>query len=154
QLARDTGFCQRKRQLSGSAFAQALVFSLLEKPASSLQDFADFAAEHLDVHVSHNAFEQRFSDRAPAFLAALFADAFHRCLSARPALLPLLRRFRGVYLRDASIVSLPRCLAHLFPGRNGRDGLPSAALKLVLEMEVCTGQFTELEVLPGLDNEK
>jgi hypothetical protein len=154
QLAKDTGFCQRKRQLSGSVFAQTLVFALLEKPASSLQDFADFAADHLHVHVSHNAFEQRFNDKAPDFLAALFADAFQRCLSAQPALLPLLRRFNGVFLRDASSISLPDCLAHLFPGRKGNGGKPSAALKLVLEMEVATGQFTEAEILPGLDNEK
>lgn len=149
QLAKETGFCQRKRPLCGSVFAKALVFSTLEKPDSSLQDLADFAAEHLNVHVSHNAFEQRFSDQAPTFLASLFAEAFQRCLSARPALLPLLRRFNGVYLRDASCVSLPACLAPLFPGRKGNDGKPSAALKLVLELEVSTGQFTEAEVLPG-----
>ena len=29
-----------------------------------------------------------------------------------------------------------------------------AALKLVLEMEVTTGQLTEADELPGLDNEK
>src|SRR5216684_3955530 len=106
-LAKDTGFCQRKRQLCGSAFAKALVFATLEKPAPSLQDFADFAAEHLKVHVSHNAFEQRFNETAPDFLAALFADALQRCFTARTALLPLLRRFQGVYLRDASCISLP-----------------------------------------------
>src|SRR5947209_20398761 len=60
QLAHDTGFCQRKRQLTGSTFAQTLVFTLLHQPHPSLQDFADFAAEHLHVHVSHNAFDQRF----------------------------------------------------------------------------------------------
>jgi hypothetical protein len=154
QLAKDTGFCQRRRQLSGSVFARTLVFSTLDKPAPSLQDFADFASEHLHIDVSHNAFEQRFSDKAPDFLAALFADAFNRCLSAQPALLPLLRRFNGVFLRDASSIRLPDGLAHLFPGRKGKGGKPAAALKLVLEMEVSTGQFTEAEVLPGLDNEK
>lgn len=154
QTAKDTGFCQRRRQLSGSVFAKALVFSVLEKPAASLQDFADFAAEHLQVHVSHNAFDQRFNDKAVDFLASLFADAFQRCLSAQPALLPLLRRFNGVFLRDGSLISLPNCLAELFPGRKARDGKPSASLKLVLEMEVSTGQFTEAEILPGLDNEK
>jgi hypothetical protein len=34
RLAKDTGFCQRKRQLSGSVFAKTLVFSLLHKPAA------------------------------------------------------------------------------------------------------------------------
>lgn len=154
RLAKDTDFCQRKRKLSGSVFAKALVFSTLEKPDSSLQDFADFASQHLHVHVSHNAFEQRFNDKAVNFLAGLFAEAFHRCFSARPALLPLLRRFNGVFLRDGSLIRLPDCLAELFPGRKGKGGKPTASLKLILEMELTTGQFTEAEVLPGLHNEK
>jgi Transposase DDE domain len=154
RLAQDTGFCRRKRQLTGSVCAKTLVFSLLQRHAPSLQDFADFASEHLDVHVSHNAFEQRFNDKAPDFFASLFADALHRCFTARADLLPLLRRFHGVYLRDASVIRLPAALAQLFPGRKGKGGKPAAALKLVLEMEVCTGQFTEAEVIAGLDNEK
>jgi Transposase DDE domain len=153
-LAKDTGFCQRQRQLTGSVFAKTLVFSLLQNPTSSLQDFADFASEHLHVHVSHNAFEQRFTEPAHAFLAALFAAALNHCFAASAALLPLLRRFTGVFLRDASVVSLPAALADLFPGRTGRDGKPAAALKLVVEMELCTGQFTEIEILPGLSNDK
>src|SRR5262245_21323049 len=134
RLAAQTGFCRRRRQLTGSAFAKAVVFSLLENPASSLQDLADFASEHLGVDVSHNAFEQRLGPRAAGFLAALLADALGRCLRARPALLPVLRRFNGVYLRDASAVGLPAHLAGLFPGRKGKGGRPSAALKLVLEL--------------------
>lgn len=154
RLAKDTGFCQRQRQLCGSVFAKTLVFSLLERPAPSLQDFADFASEHLNVNVSHNAVAQRFNDKAVNFLASLFAAALDRCLTAQPTLLPLLRRFNGVFLRDASNIPLPCGLADLFPGRKGKGGKPTAALKLVLEMEVSTGQFTEAEILSGLDNEK
>jgi hypothetical protein len=154
QLAKDTQFCLRERLLTGPVFAKTLVFSLLEKPNSSLEDFADFAAEHLDVAVSAKAFEERFTAHAASFLCALFLDAFNRSFTTQPALLPLLRRFHGVYVRDATLIHLPDCLAELFPGRTGRDGQRSAALKLVLEMEVGTGLFTEAEILSGLDNEK
>jgi hypothetical protein len=154
RLATDTGFCQRRRKLSGPVFAQAVVFSLLEKPDSSLQDFADFAAEHQDVHASPNAFDQRFTPAAIDFFASLFAAALDRCLTARPTLLPLLRRFPGVFLRDGTVISLPDHLADLFPGRQGQTGAAKAALKLVLEMEVRTGLFTAAEVLSGLANEK
>src|SRR5436305_10757904 len=115
--ARDTGFCLRERKLSGPVFAKALVFCLLQKHAPSLEDFADFASEHLHVHVTHKAFDERFSQRSAEFLAALLGEALGRCFTARPALLPLLRQFNGVYLRDASTVSLPACLADLCPAR-------------------------------------
>src|SRR5262245_15903142 len=154
RLARDTGFCLRERKLSGPVFAKALVFCLLNKHAPSLEDFADFASEHLGVHASYKAFDERFSRPASEFLAALLGEALGHCFTARPALLPVLRQFDGVYLRDASTVSLPACLADLFPARAAGDGQPTAAVKVVLEMEVTTGQFTELEVLPALDNDK
>jgi hypothetical protein len=154
-LARHNLFCRRQRQLTGPVFAQTLVFSLLAKPDSTLEDFADFAAQHLGVCVTPNAFQQRFSDAAVGFLRDLLLAAFDRSFnSVRPALLPLLRNFHGVYVRDASLVSLPDSLADLFPARAGAAGTRQAALKLVLEMEVSTGQFTEMEILPALDNEK
>jgi Transposase DDE domain len=154
RLAKDTGFCRRQRALTGPVFAKTLVFGLLAKPNSTLEDLADFAAQHLDTFVTPKAFEERFHESAACFLLQLFEESFQRCFTAHPAVLPLLRRFNGVYVRDATLVSLPACLAGLFPGRVGRDGRPSAALKLVWELEVSTGQFTDASVLPALDNEK
>jgi hypothetical protein len=154
RLARETEFCLRERQLTGPAFAKALVFCLLETHAPSLEDFADFACQHLHAHVTYKAFDERFGPRSAQFLAALLGEALAHCFTARCALLPLLRQFNGVFLRDATTVSLPACLADLFPARKGKDGSACAALKIVLEIEVETGQFTELEVMPGLDNDK
>jgi len=157
RLARDAGFCQRNRKLTGAVFAQALVFTLLEKPTATLDDFADTSADCLDTAVTPQAFDKRFTPQAASFLRDLFLDAFNYSFnSVRPALLPLLRRFSAVFLRDGTLVSLPPCLAALFPGRGGRH-CPhgeAAAVKLVLEAEVTTGQFTELSLLAGLDNEK
>jgi hypothetical protein len=156
-LARATGFCRRARKLTGPAFAQALVFTLLENPAATLDDFADTAAEALDLDVSPQAFDKRFTPAAAAFLGDLFLDAFNCSFnSLRPALLPVLRRFPAVHLRDATLVALPPCQAALFPGRGGRH-VPhgqAAAVKLVFEAEVTTGALTDVSVLAGLDNER
>jgi len=157
QLARQTGFCRRQRKLTGTVFAQTLVFSLLDNPAATLDDFADNAAEHLVTPVSAQAFDQRFTQAAACFLQELFLEAFNRSFdSARPAVLPLLRRFRGVYLRDATLVSLPASLADYFPGRGGRHAAhgQAAAVKLVLEAELTTGLLTDVSLLAGLDNDK
>src|SRR5258708_2927964 len=96
-LARQTEFCRRKRKLTGSALAKTLVFSLLENPDASLEDFADFALDHLGIDASPQAFDERFTKPAADFLLALFLEAFSRSFaSPRQALLPLLRRFDGV----------------------------------------------------------
>jgi len=177
ELAKDTGFCQRERDLTGPVFCQTLTFCLLENPDASLDDFAENASRHGTV-VTPNAFDGRFTRPAAALMLGLLLEAFRlRFASLRPALLPLLRRFEGVYLRDATSVTLPPCLAEHFPGRKGRhcaqgagpaeapgegsaeapapdQAQEPAAAKLVLEVEVSSGQFTELSLLPGTANEK
>src|SRR4051794_5318939 len=67
QLARESGFCRRARKLTGPAFAQTLVFSLLENPKSTLDDFADFADDVLHLPVSPQAIDQRFNPDAAVF---------------------------------------------------------------------------------------
>lgn len=156
-IARECGFCRRARKLTGPVFAQSLVFTLLRKPDATLDDYADTAEEHLDALASPQAFDQRFTPAACEFLQSLFLDAFNLSFSSlRPALLPLLRRFNGVYLRDATLVSLPASLAAVLPGRGGRHAPhgQAAALKLVLEAEVTAGGLTDASVLAGLDNER
>jgi Transposase DDE domain len=156
-LARQTGFCRRARKLTGPVFAQALTFSLLHNPVAALDDFADTAADVLDTTVTPQAFDKRFTHTAATFLRDLFLEAFNRSFnSLRPTLLPVLRRFTGVFLRDATLVSLPPCLATVLPGRGGLHAPhgQAAAAKLVFEAEVTTGALTEVSVLAGLDNEK
>jgi hypothetical protein len=153
-LARQTHFCRRARKLTGSVFAKTLVFCLLKNPKATLDDFADFALKNLLVNAQPQSIDERFTEAAACFLQALLAESFALCFSARAAVLPLLRRFNGVFVRDASTVRLPGCLAEVLPGRKGRGPDPAAALKLVLEMEVTTGQLTEADELPGLGNER
>src|SRR5215469_13447916 len=102
-LARDSGFCQRARKLTGPVFAQTLVFSLLHNPDATLDDYAETAEEILAVPVSAQAFDQRFTPAAADFLHNLLTAAFNRSFnSLRPALLPLLRRFPACFVRDGT----------------------------------------------------
>ncbi len=157
QLAREAGFCRRARKLTGPVFAQSLVFSFLQDPDATLDDFADTAELLLGDSVTGQAFDKRFTPAAANFLQHLFAEAFNQSFnSLRPTLLPVLRRFAGVFLRDATLVSLPAALAPFWPGRGGRQAPhgQAAAVKLVFEAEMTTGELTEVSLLAGLDNER
>jgi hypothetical protein len=154
QLAKDAQFCRRKRKLTGSVFARTLVFGLLRHPQATLQDLADFAHDRLATSFSVQALDQRFGEQAADFLAGLLDAALQLHFpSARPAPLPVLRRFNGVYLRDATLVGLPDGLIGLSPGRTGRSG-PSAAAKVVVEVDATTGVLSAVQLLPGRANEK
>jgi hypothetical protein len=156
-IARESQFCRRARKLTGPVFAKSLVFTLLQNPNATLDDFADTADEMLNTPVTAQAFDQRFTPAAATFLQDLFLAAFNRSFtSLRPTLLPVLHRFSAVFLRDATLISLPACLASLFPGRGGLHAPHgrAAGIKLVFEAEVTTGELTGVSILAGLDNER
>jgi len=131
--ARATGFIQRQRQLTGPVFVQTLTFGWLEQPDAAIEQLTLLAAD-LGCPLTPQALDQRFTPQAAACLAQVLDDALACVLSARPAAVPLLRRFRGVYLQDSTTISLPAALADLLPGCGGNAS--TAALKLQVRWEL------------------
>src|SRR5262245_41093071 len=78
RLTRQAGFCQRGRKLTGPAFAQSLVFSPLDYPKATLDDFAEMAFDALGIPATPQAFDKRFSGAAAEFLHDLLLEAFNR----------------------------------------------------------------------------
>jgi len=153
QAARDTGFVQRRRKLSGAAFVQALTFGWLDDPQATLGDLGDVAGT-LDLDLSRQAFHQRFTPQALAFLWAVLQEAVQRNLTAAPSGLHLLGRFNGTYLFDSSTITLPASLAALLPGCGGAaPGDGAAACKLQLCLEISAGGLEDLALLDGRTND-
>jgi hypothetical protein len=68
-------------------------------------------------------------------------------VAARPAAVPVLQRFNGVYLQDSTQLALPAELADVWPGNGGKDS--GAALKLQVQWEWLSGQLVRLDLRPG-----
>jgi hypothetical protein len=117
-LARKTGFTQRQSKLTGSVFAQTLVFGWLHNPEATLEELAQVAGS-LDVPISAQGLDQRFGPQAADFLERLLQDAVMRVVQTEPTAIPLLQRFAGVFVMDSTLVSLPRALAQRWPGIGG-----------------------------------
>jgi hypothetical protein len=140
-LARHTGFVQRLRQIQPAAFAHAFCLFLIRYPTASLQQLGD------GLGVTAEALRQCLRRPAAAdFLFALLGLALQRLTATalRRLAIPLLRRFNGVYLTDATRQALPAALAHRFAGCGGSDGLADAAVKILLRLRLDVGQATEL----------
>src|SRR5712692_10376163 len=67
QLARETGFVQRRSPIDGAAFAQTLVFGFLDEPDASYTDLQQVVACQ-DIVVSPQAIAQRMTEPATRFL--------------------------------------------------------------------------------------
>ena len=64
-LGKTTHFVQRRRKLTASGFAQALVFRWMAQPQTTMESMA------LELDVSPQALQQHLGPKAEAFLRAL-----------------------------------------------------------------------------------
>jgi hypothetical protein len=156
QLARNIGFVQRLRQLQPDAFARTFCLYLIRYPKATLQQLAD------QLHITASALAQRFTDTAARFLLALLTRTLDSLATALPtrSVIPLLRRFNGVYLVDGTIVSLPAALAKRFPGYGGAGHTgtdhptTAAAVKILLRLRIdataTTGLLVDAATTPDI----
>ena len=112
-LARETGFVQRQRKLTGSTFAQMMVFGAASNPCPTYTDWTH-AATCAGTTLTPQAIEQRFTPQAAHFLYALLQRFAERVITlGTPEVAPLLQRFAGVFIKDSTVISLPKALATL-----------------------------------------
>jgi hypothetical protein len=145
-IARETGFVQRRSNLNGQAFVQALTFGFLEKEDLSLNDLAQVCAD-IGVEITAQGLDQRVNDEAVAFLKRMFSRAMDTFKNQTPLPLSILQQFNGLYLTDSSVIALPDSLAQDYPGCGGNG--PQASLKVQLVFEFLLGNLAQVALRPG-----
>jgi len=123
--------------VTGAGFAQALIFSFMNKPVSTRQD-VNQTASNAGMSLSTQGLDQRFNAKAAYFLDSLLAEAMQQMVSTVPQAQSLLSRFNGVYVSDSTIVSLPDALAPVFKGHNGDT---DAAAKVAVQWDLHRGSM-------------
>jgi hypothetical protein len=119
ELERETGFVERSTaQLDGPIFTQTTVFGWMDTPEASYPQLRHVAAS-LGVAVSSQAVEQRFGVESAALLRELLQEAVGEVLSTGASAPELLSRFKGVYVQDGTIISLPPELGDEWRGCGG-----------------------------------
>jgi len=136
--AQETGFVQRKSKLTGAKFTQTLVFGWLSSPQATLEELAQTAAT-LGVEISPQGLDQRFTRAASACLEQVLSAAVDEMIDAEPVVIPVLRRFNGVYILDGSTVQLPAALADEWAGCGNRVPGNEAAVKMQVRLDLSTG---------------
>ena len=151
EAAINTGFMRRKRKLTGSALTQILVFGWLENPEASYQQLSE-TATMLGIHVSRQALEQRLTLEAAEMLKITLEATITEVLgvASDPQVLPLLQQFTGVYVQDATWLSLPDELHEISKGQPKKNHPHKAALKLHLRFDVLTGGFQHFQLTDGM----
>lgn len=147
QLGRESGVIQRQRQLSGSKFAQTLVFGWMGNPAASLKEMSQLAACN-HVQISRQGIDQRFTERAACFMEALLRATIDEVVHGRRVANKALGVFSRVYLLDSTCIGLPGLLHAIWPGCGSSAG-DTACLKVSVLWEMLHGGLEALELLAG-----
>src|SRR6266487_371247 len=100
-----TQFVRRRGKIDPAAFARVLCLGLVRLPKASLEQLG------AELRVTASALCQRLQQPVTArFLRALLTRALGHLTTSdvrRATVIPLLRRFRGVYLSDSTTLTLP-----------------------------------------------
>jgi hypothetical protein len=121
--------------VTGSGFAQALVFSFMANPAST-REAVHQAAANAGMELSTPGLDKRFTAKGAYFLDSLLAEAVKAVVHAVPQTQSILSRFQGVYVGDSTLVALPEELAAVFRGSNGEG---DAAAKVAVQWDLTRG---------------
>jgi hypothetical protein len=150
-LGWETGFNQRQSKLSGSAFVQALVFSVMGNADLTYTNLKA-GAMTAGVEISQQGLEQRFTEASATLCKRVLEEAVRQIITPEPTTLPLLQRFTGVYIRDSSTISLPAALEEVWAGGGSSHG-SHAGLKLQVRLEVCSGHLAGPVLRPAREND-
>jgi hypothetical protein len=141
ELAVETAFVKRNRNLSGASFAQALVFTWMmcsDASYTQLQQMLCWCGCQMSVQ----GLEQRFSEQAADFLLSLLYEATRVAVAAPELTTELLARLSGVYLQDGSIISLPNELEGLYQGCGGNtETSGKSAMRIQVRLNLKNGEM-------------
>lgn len=146
QAGRTTGFTQRQSKMTGSRFAQTMVFGSQSKEELTYTYLTETAATR-GVAISPQGLDQRFSKASAELMRTLLNEAVNQKMAHGDLVTDLLP-FNAIYIEDSSTVSLPLGLRSIWPGVGGSAG-DTAAVKLQVRLDYLSGQMTGPELQPG-----
>lgn len=141
-LARETGFVQREVKVTGSNFAQTLVFGFLDNPKMSYREMSQSGAVS-GLQITAQGLEQKFSARSAKFMQAVLGQAVNQLVRTSSGMeVELLNRFSRIHIQDGSVIGLPDECVDIWQGVRPKEKKGCSAVKLHVSLEYKTGQVS------------
>jgi hypothetical protein len=154
QVARKTKFVQREVKITGSNFAQTLVFGFLDNPKMSYREMAQ-AAGLSNLEITGQGLEQRFNEASADFMQAVLENAIAQMVcSASDVDIDLLDRFSKIHIQDGSVIGLPDECVAVWQGIQPEGEKGCSALKLHVSLEYKSGQLSGPALANGREHDK
>lgn len=153
QLARETGLVQREVKVTGSNFAQTLVFGFLDNPKMSYRQMSQAGALS-GLKITAQGLEQKFSVASANFMQQLLEQALQQLVAtATGNEVALLQRFSRIHIQDGSVIGLPDECVTVWQGVRPKEQKGCSALKLHVDLEYKSGQVA-VELAHGREHDQ
>lgn len=153
RLARETGFIERERVLSGADFVQSLILGWLQEPEITLDGLTQVLGRR-EVSITASGLSQRFTEEAASLLQRVLERLSAEQMHVEAVEIGLLRQFSAVIVEDSSSIVLPPALAEVWRGCGGSAGMSEAAIKLFVRWDVLSGELQGPGLSDGRRNDK
>jgi|WetSurMetagenome_2_1015567.scaffolds.fasta_scaffold98020_3 hypothetical protein len=138
----ETGFVKRKRKITGSKFIQTLVFGWLDNPDATLEELTQTGVK-VGLDISPQGLDKRFTKESSEFLYKVLEEVLKVTINTEPVGIPVLQRFKGVYLQDTSTVVLPDEFSGIWKGCGGSSPEnTSSSVKLHFRLDISNGSLS------------
>ncbi len=146
QLARDTGFVQRRSKLSGDVFLQSLVLNELDYSSLTLQEICCKLQAQYAIEISKQGVDQRFNEAAVDFFKAVLSLKLSKQITNGS--LDCLEHFKTVKIKDSTRFVAPSTLSEKYPSHGAGGHL--AGLSIAYEFDLKSGRIADLSIHPSI----
>ncbi len=143
QLARDTGFVQRKGKLNGSLFLDLLVFNSESLKSQSLNDLTVVLNNDHDIDITRQSLHDRFNHSAVIFLKNALERLLRDRIEIEPFMLEL-KDINRILIKDSVCFQIDESLHENYPGSGG--GGSTASVRIQFEYNLLTGSVNDMSL--------
>ena len=151
-IAREVKFVQRKGKLEAWHFLFLCSFLEVEVAKDTLQTLCSRIGAKLDIIVSKQAINQRFTNMCTEFLKKIFRKLMKDTIKSRVSIKSNIdNHFKRIRILDSTGFQLPEKYSDIYPGSGGNAS--SAGVKVQLEYELKSGEFLNIDFFSGKDSD-
>jgi len=152
-IAKRVGFVQRASKYQANELIALCVWLSQEIASTSLTQLCSRLEASTGVLMSAEGLNQRFNQAAVSYLREVFRALLAQKLCSNQSLFAnLISTFNRIRILDATVFQLPDPFALDYQDSGGSSN--TAGVKIQLEYDLLSGQFLNVQVGPGKNNDK
>ncbi|OSX89873.1 hypothetical protein S3E15_02909 [Bacillus mycoides] len=153
QLAQETGFVKRKSKYGARDLVALCIWISQHVASDSLTRLCSQLYANTATLISPEGLNQRFNPAAVAFLREVFTSLLTQKLCSNHSLSAhVISTFNRIRILDATVFQLPDHFVTDYQGSGGSSN--TAGVKIQLEYDLLSGQFLNVQLGPGKNNDK